>query len=287
MNRINQLRQQIDACRAGSDDLHRPELADLAKAMGDGAADPAAVDPAVVREFDRAQRFDRCVVSALHDVAVPPGLLQKLLIQASTPAVGEHADLLDGSVTAAAQIDSPPSGGDATIVSAPAGPGVRRLTFFRLVGLGIVAASLLAAGYVWWPVTPQQILQVELAGDVGNWMTEATQASGWQTGPAPSFPAADMLPRGRAIAGWRSFRTARGEPVVVFNLMDGNETVRLFVIATPHRYSVRPVPLTPLLGMTGNWNVGAWQREGGPLYVLVVGRGRRSPDDYVRVVNPA
>src|SRR5687767_10428691 len=75
MSRFHQYREQIDACRAGSDDLALPALADLATAV-EG-------DRALAEEVARSQRFDQTVAAAMHDLPVPDGLAERLLAKLS------------------------------------------------------------------------------------------------------------------------------------------------------------------------------------------------------------
>src|SRR5688500_12011159 len=70
------IREQIDACRADSEDLHMPDLGDLAAAVGS--------DAQIARRLARSQQFDRAVRAAVHDVPVPSDLLQKLLAEHDT-----------------------------------------------------------------------------------------------------------------------------------------------------------------------------------------------------------
>lgn len=287
MNRIDELRQQIDAFRAGSDDLHRPELADLARAIGPGGG---AADPAVAREFDRAQRFDRCVVSALHDVAVPPGLLEKLLAQASTPPSDDQPAVLDGTIAAATR-DAIATVDDSA-VNVPSPPArVSRRWALSLAAGGLIAASSLAIGLVIWSAAARRFSVSDLAADVTNWIGQVTPPAGWQLGGptknlSGQFPTDDLRP-GLRVTRWQTFTTTRRERAVVYDVAPfANEEAWLFVVSTPHEFRVASGPLTVLPGITGGWSAGAWQR-GRLLFVLVVGPGGREPKDYLRPVREA
>ena len=52
-----EIQQAIDACRPGSDDLQRPEMAALAEAV--------RRDPEVRRRYERSQQFDASVSGAV------------------------------------------------------------------------------------------------------------------------------------------------------------------------------------------------------------------------------
>lgn len=294
MNRIDKLRLQIDACRAGSDDLYRPELADLARAVGLGGS---AADSAVAREFDCAQRFDACVVSALHDVAVPPGLLEKLLTQASTapaadqPAADQPADdqpaVLGGTIGAATR-DAIAPADDAAVTIPSHERRMRRRWVLSLAASSLIAASVLVIGYWSWSVSPRRISAADLAADVSHWTDAVTRAGDWRT-ELPSeqllrkYPVNDLQQGKHAVSQWQLFSTYRREQAVVYDLtLAGSKVSRLFVIATPHQYSVAPSPPpTPLSGMTGGLRASAWQR-GGLLFVLVVGPDGPEPKHYLR-----
>src|SRR5688572_2368552 len=94
MDKVLSLREQIDACRPGSDDLSLPGLAELAQA--------AQEDRAVAEELDRSQRFDRAVLSALHDVPVPGDLCERLLAQAAEGGAAPLGTAVQQSVAVAA-----------------------------------------------------------------------------------------------------------------------------------------------------------------------------------------
>jgi len=273
MSRIDELRQQIDACRTGSDDLHLPELSELAQSIGrDGVATGSAVDAAVAREFDRSQRFDRTVGSALHDVSVPAGLLDRLL--ETTTAAGSENASAETLGTAVAAVDRGIS---------------RRRWALSLGAAGLIAASTVAVAFVFWPVSPQDISLLQLADDVPKWNASVEASADWQGSPPESalsvYPVSVLLQGKRAVVKWRQFRTPRGERGVVYDVTPrGGATARLFVIKTPHRYAVAPTPPpTTLKGMTGGLSAGAWQRlSSGLLYVLVVEQGGVQLDDYLR-----
>jgi hypothetical protein len=287
MSRIDQLREQIDACRTGGDDLLSPDLAELAQAIGEGGA-PA--DPAIVSEFDRSQRFDRAVVSALQDVAVPAGMLERLL--AKTAAAGRRpAGILAPAVDAAVK---PPAGaptGDVATV-APAAATATPATLSRRWVLAFavaVAAGIIAVAFALSQSSQQNIELAQLADDAQRWNSEARSRSDWyQTPPGDVlkiFPVDPVLRGGSgAVAKWRRFGTVRGETAIAYDLSSGpRDRAILFVVKTPHHYVGVPSapPLTPLPGTTGGLSVGAWQTSTGLLYVLVV-EGRRPLSDYLR-----
>ena len=306
MNRTDELRQQIDACRAGSDDLHRLELADLRRALA--AAPPGHggdADRAVAGELERAQRFDRSVVSALHDVAVPAGLLEKLLAQSAqaggNEATGDEAsgDEASGNESgqelsaAAAATDAENLAPVGEPAASPLARQPRRLTrrTLALAGGGLIAAGLLALGYFQWSLAPRRISHDELVAEVTQWIAKPLRSPGWRPGTPPKvlsdrFPTTDLR---FSVAGWKQIETSRGEPTAVYELAPvGNGAAAwLVVVDTPHQYPVATSPLSQLPGISGGYSAGAWQRSGGPLFILVVSRGGRPLRNYLRMTRAA
>src|SRR5688572_5213675 len=84
MSQNQPYREQIDACRPGSDDLSLPALAGLAQAVEQ--------DSAVAKELARSQRFDHAVSAAMHDVPLPAGLLERLEARLASGDVSESVD---------------------------------------------------------------------------------------------------------------------------------------------------------------------------------------------------
>src|SRR2546426_12779898 len=80
MKSSRRLREQIDACRPGGDDLALPALAELAQSIKD--------DPALAEEVRCCQAFDCLVGAAIHDVSVPADLRERLIAATAmiTPA---------------------------------------------------------------------------------------------------------------------------------------------------------------------------------------------------------
>jgi len=290
MSRIDELRQQIDACRTGGDDLHLPELSGLAEALGqDGVAKNSAVEAAVAREFDRSQRFDRSVIAALQDVSVPTGLLERLLQK--TAARAEAGDPGDAVLqVAVSRVVSEPVTSEPAVTprdqAAVAAPARSKLTrrgwLLRAGSIGVVAAVLLGLAVVMRPTQPRTISQAELAGIIQNWVEQTNTRTRWQS-MKPSPPAG--FPVGAAWARWQtawcSIQIAAGESAVAYELRSSGPKARLFVVRTPHRYTVPATPGVLLPGTSGGVKVSAWQPAGGLLYVLFVDRGGPPLEEYL------
>jgi hypothetical protein len=152
-----------------------------------------------------------------------------------------------------------------------------------------VAAGIVAVAFVLRSGSQQKIGLSQLADDAQRWNSEAKSHPAWnQNRPddvSKIFPVVPVLRGGSgAVVQWRTFRTARGETAIAYDLSSGpGDRAVLFVVKTPHRYiGVASAPsLVPLPGTTGGLSVGAWQTSTGLLYVLVV-EGRRPLSDYLR-----
>jgi hypothetical protein len=262
MNLIQRLREQIDACRAGSDDLTLPAMEDLARA--------AEHDHAVAAELARSQQFDRAVAGAMHDVELPTGLLDRLLV--------------------AAQADNPADEVCLPLPNEPASSPAKRSRLSRrtLVFSGSIAlAALLAMSGSWVLLRPKRVVtQNELNVAVSKWMEAlARQPQVWQPIPKNFVSAFQIDP---AIVGkpdrWQQFRDGNiggsSASVTAINLAPPSSPgAILFIVRTSARYNVPAVPSPGLrLSLSRGFTATAWQRERSPyVYVLVVeeDRGQR------------
>ncbi|MDX1948301.1 MAG: hypothetical protein SFU86_23115 [Pirellulaceae bacterium] len=247
------LRRQIDACRPDSDDLALPELADLARL--------AESDRAIAGELARSRRFDQAVSAALLDASVPAGLLDRLLA-ATEPKV------------------SP-----ATAAVANNAASQPRSRLARRVAVGLISLTTLAAAMVGvlmsLPQPPRTIGQEELAGLVEEWTTLVNQSNRWKPATAATKAPAGTTVLAKPIR-WRNFTTAAGESGVAYDCTPtGRQKVLLFVIRSPHKYGVAPLPFTRLRSASKGIGIAAWQREN-MLFVLTVDEDNQRLDDYIR-----
>ena len=282
MNRSDELREQIDACRAGSDDLHLPELAGLATALEQ--------DRAVAAQFDRSQQFDRQVISALHDVPVPTGLLDRLLSKtaAAQPVVANHATSeLGPTVARAAGEASPQTTDESPTVAKEIAAPTHRLWLWRAGSLAAAAAAIVIVAFIWLQRMPRTITQEQLATDVPAWIAQANSLAQWK----PTTRAVSSYPLDRDVrtapVKWQNYRTPAGDAGVVYEMTPiRKEQVFLFVINAQNKYVVDTAPRRAIPGTTGGIQIAAWQRPGEPLYVLVVGQGGLPLREYLRVSEP-
>src|SRR5262245_65951838 len=153
MNDIQRLREQIDSCRPGSDDLTLPELSELRQA--------AEHDRAVAQSRWHSHQFDKAVAAALQDVPVPAGLLDRVL-------ASQTANLVE---RAAAQ-QAPPAP-LAVPVAAPSFFWSRRWA----IALGSSLAALLLIGLATFALRSRQtptISVAELSPYVYQWSLGAS-----------------------------------------------------------------------------------------------------------------
>lgn len=245
-------REQIDACRPGSDDLSLPALAELAQV--------AETDRAIADELARSQRFDRAVSTAMHDVPLPAGLLERL----------------EAKLAAA---DTAESTGDVALPPAPA--RFSRKGIFAAAA-ALAAALLLAVGAAFWPQPGRNISNEQLV----------EMASGWnrQVGPQWNALSPASLPPARFAApievrkatGWQRFTATDGRTGVVYNLTTGlRPSARLYVINSRDKFALPNTPFRELKDASGGIAIGAWHADG-LLYVVVVDRTGQELSDFVR-----
>lgn len=252
-------REQIDACRPGSSDLSLPALAELAQA--------ADTDRAIADELARSQRFDRAVSTALHDVPLPAGLLERLEAR-----LAEAGDAEPVESTGEVALPPPP------VRFTPRG--------ILAAALSIAALAFIALSAMFWPQPGRQVSSAELAELSSAWFDQKLAQNVWN--PVRSAPPTFPVPGGVSGAnGWQPFATPAGEKGVVYDLTRGlRPRARLFVIATPHDYQVGTLP-TRLRDATGNVAVAAWQQGRLLFVVVVVQENGQMLDHFVRPPNVA
>ena len=253
MSDEQKLREQIDACRADSEDLHLPELGDLAAAVGS--------DAQVARRLARSQQFDRAVRAAVHDVPVPSDLLQKLL--AEHDAAGTKQEI-EGPM-----------------------PVRRSLVSRRLIGVlsTIAALFLLALGINAFRQRPPEVVTAgELADRADAWMGEVLQAKDWQKdlnlAPQRTHPIPATV-FGKAVA-WRPVDTNDRSQGVAYDVSRQiGSRAFLFVIRSTAKYPVAAPPAFTRITASRGMTLVAWQ-QGDRLYVLAVQEDGQRIEDFLR-----
>jgi hypothetical protein len=267
MNRIAPLREQIDACRPGSDDLTLPELAALAQAVEQ--------DRAVATELDRSSQFDRVVISALHEAPVPADLLDRLLAQAArnsgvADAVSTAPPAAGAAVSLAADAAVSPTAGAVTTRR------VSRRWLIATSAIAAVAASLALGLGLFLPRPARNVSQSQLAESASGWYDEAAPlAPGWQAYAAAAPHSALRVRPGRS----RSATTEYG-PASVYECQRQSGRALLFVVKTPDRFAVATLPFTAVKGASRGLEIAAWQ-SGDVLYVLVLPKDHQRLEDFL------
>jgi hypothetical protein len=261
MSISRQIREQIDACRPGSNDLALPELAELAIAVKQ--------DRAVAAELERSQQFDRAASAALAEQPVPAGLMERLL-----KATAENQP----TPAAPADAETPPS----------------RWTRRRVLwAAGSLAAAALVAVTTWFsvPRPASLVSRDELSAAVTQWTNDGNvPASQWEAIKAPRLAVPGPVSVKKPTR-WRHLAIAQptwsGSGVAMDITQPGRQRAWLFVVSSNARVQVSSAPSQPtdltLSGFRGKVKAVAWQDSAsGLLYVLVVVEDGQRLDDFLR-----
>jgi hypothetical protein len=260
MSQIQRLREQIDACRGGSDDLALPALAELARA--------AQTDQAVASELARSQHFDSAIAAGMQDVPVPPNLLNRLLA-----SVGPQVELPAAKV-------------DLSTALRRRSPVVSR-RFIAVAGSLALVMLLAISAYQFRPRSGRLVTQDELSSAVAGWLVQtARQPQAWNDGQ-PKDLALDGTVSDRAHR-WQQFQIASengwSARVTAIDLAPPEKPrAILFVVQSSARFQVPPTPASRL-SLSGGLKAVAWQPTStGVLYVLAVDEDAgQTLDSYLR-----
>jgi hypothetical protein len=242
MNERPTIREQMDACRPDSDDLHLPEhAADLAELTA-GVRENGPVRA----QFELSQQVDRVVRGAMQDVSLPAGLEARLLA-----AVQAESALIENPV-----------------VLAPA--AANRRWFLKIaVGLTAAAALVLIGFFVPNPFKPteQPITKDQLASQVQEWLLAAGPIvkSPPSKADLATFPIGTVL---GPVTHSGSFTASQGK-ITAYRVTINSSVATLLAFPTTKTYPVGNVPIANLPSVSGGWQVRAWQ-SGGVLYVIAV-----------------
>ena len=262
--RINEL---LEAYRPGIDDLADDAWEPLRAALAD--------DGEMQRRAQTIQRHNQAVSTAMHDVAVPAGLAERLL-----------ASLPDGESTNVLSTAPPETSEPVSLPSAPAAAGrfARRAWAAAIIGTAAVVA--LAIGI--WPKGPSDTGNVtadELARMVIAWENDESSAASGRDCSAQglsSYPVDEKdvtAPAVRVVGPMSQDNLYR----VVYDLSSSSgKKARLHVAYTGRAFGVPSAPSARLRGLTGPRNGIAWQR-GDYLYVVVVDSQVAAPEEFVRI----
>jgi hypothetical protein len=253
-------REQLDACRPGSNDLDLPELAALRQRL--------ARDAKLAEQFEHIVQFDLRIAAALRDVPVPSDLGERIL--ARLPLLAEATE----EAMAAA---SPTAQGAAPLMRQP----LHRRQLWQW--LAIAAAAPLAGwlGWRWWPRASRSVPAHEIAASLDSWLklVGTPPGPGWrspQSLPPGSLPPAVCAP----AQAWKPFRTRQGWSGVAIELaLPGQPRATLLVVHGSARFEVPARPYA-LLATSMDRAAAAWASQG-TLFVLVVEQGGKTRLDQL------
>lgn len=258
------LRKLIDACRAGSDDLHQPELKDLARAAAD--------DDQIRDDLARLQRLDSVISQALQSVAIPDQLEDRIIANLTDHATemerrnGEQ----DRSVLLL-EIDEATKSGPDDPVSAQ----TNRMIFgwtTRSVVLCAAAASVTLLLFVWqWFDRTTSINVDSVVMATAKWRDSFVgEGSKPETAPRTHPVSSNVIGRTDSWAKAGEKLNQLDRQAVVYRI-DGPASRHslLFVIRPQSAMQLPILPPKKPHNNTGGWSVSAWQ-EGPLMYVLMV-----------------
>ena len=272
MNQRLTLREQIDACRADSDDLHLPQhAADLAELKA-GVQQNAEVRAL----WERSQRDERVVRGAMYDVSLPTGLEQRLL------AAVQAAQERPLACVEKAANDEIPTQALVSVASAEQAPTTsRRRWVWSTVGLTAAAALILAAvvGNKFLNPADEAITKDQLASQVQEWVEAASKVKKWDaTATNKWFPLESL----KGVVDRSSSVPSSEGTITVYDvkLQTSSSRALLLVLPTTAKYPVDSLPFTSV-SVSGGWDVVAWQKDG-VLYVLAVRSDDARLDQFIR-----
>ena len=264
MNLSRPIREQIDACRPGSDDLALPELAELAAAVEQ--------DGALAAELARSQRFDQAVSVAMHELPVPAGLMERVL--AATSAHQAEANK--------------PSPAPPAEAEAARGRWSRR-RWLALAGSLAVLVLVAVTAWQFFRGPARTVTREELSLAVANW-DEAVLVNAWKV----KKPMPVVVPAGIGVpapARWQTVSTPSqwSASAVAIDLVPPKaikSRAILVVVSSRATFKVNSTPTALTLSrLAGTVQAVAWQSPTTKvLYVLIVhtedGQGLR---DFLRL----
>ncbi len=261
-----EIQQAIDACRPGSDDLQRPEMAALAEAV--------RCDSDVRRRYECSQQFDALVMGSFRDVPVPVGLADRLLA-----AIEPSADR--ATVESREPVAPRTSEHDTRKNAEGAGPWFHRhgrrswpILAGSLAAIAALAGFLLLVPYF---SVAEPRPDDRLPGQILVW-ADAVVRQGWNE----DLPTAQSLhrPLDRAVRArpqrWCAIATAYDSQTIVYDVAPrGTDMALVFCMQSRVRSSTLPdMPPWNAFSATGGLTLGVWRR-GDMVYVLVVRGGPR------------
>lgn len=260
------IREAIDVCRPGSNDLSEPELAWLGEQLEQ--------DAEAAKLYQRIQRLDAALGEAVRsdEVTPPEGLAERLLAAlGQSPAALHAADLSEP----AAESDEEAATGAAAEAEPAVSPAESsQATWSRRWWLAVAAMAaclLLAAAVAWRLWQPDAIGSAEELAERAPQWSEQLIAGDWEPVSAEierRFPLDPSV--SRAVQAYQPVETSYTLDAVAYSYSRRHDAV-LFVLRTGHGEMLPGTPARPLSSYQGGrrWFVGAWKRDG-LVYVLSV-----------------
>ncbi len=263
------LDEMIEACRPGSDDIGLPELSPL--------ADRIEGDPDLNDRYQRTQGLDARLVRAIDDVAVPPGLRERILARIVAEQGAGSGEQGAGSREQGDAADDD--------VALPAQATARR-RWVRSVAAVAASLLLLAAGYTFWP-HHSALSYDKLLDQSSQWYEQLRTNPIWQPlSPREAirdFPVAEEIRR--QPRHWADVSALVGQAACAYDLSaaDGHRAT-LFVISDDGQIAGSASPFKPG-SSTGGLMIGCWQ-SGELVYVLVVEGDERAYRSLLDIAGP-
>jgi len=241
------IREAMEACRPGTDDLRDPDLAFLADRM--------TASPQLRGTFERLQHWDEKVRDVFGEIPVPEGLADRILAGlASTPGAPASPD--------------PDEAAKPSLAEPAAWRASRRRILALFGGLSAAAAALL--GFALWPESPPALTPA----DVSQWARSQFPDEVSQPGhlvaenpPSSDFPAGpdfDLARFPRMKWRWIKFHGYDGVAYDLRSTPGRRATLYVVRCVVPDLPAIPPPP-----EFTGDLATGVWQ-SGALLYVLAV-----------------
>lgn len=246
------VREAMEACRPGHDDVSDLGLAFLASHL--------ASDAALSREFRRLKRLDQSLADAFQDVPVPEGLADRILARLASESKGcvEQAE----EVAAETQVR----------------PATKDQNFSRrwlLAGAGSIVAAVAVLWLIGTQASRWDLLKVTNADQTAIEFFRADMAEEGrlvdETSPPEDYPYAADVQRFQGTR-WRLVRGFLGHSAVAYDMTASTgERATLYVVRGTAT-DVADHPGQPLV--TQGCAAAVWQADG-CLYVLVVEGGEQ------------
>lgn len=275
-DREARIREAIECCRPGSDDLGAPELAVLTEAVGQ--------DADLRANFERIQEFDRRIAPSFRDLPVPAGLEERLLARLALDdaAPTGMTEIVDAATECPGE--SRPESISPDEKPDRAAPQASRRKRFPLAISASVAALLLVgvftALYVFRP-SDEPMDRDAFLDQAEAFIAAARQQRDWSPYPATAppdrkFPNSKIV---RQPIGWQRIEAESFDKRAIAYLIDdriGSEVILLVIQSRQKVAGLKKHPPQESLPTSGQQSVGAWNSDDHLYVVLVRGHNHES-----------